>query len=371
MAINPSFNPIKTPDGLMVSVPANMSSTGKRQRRFFQDPKDAEKFAAGLRAKYRSGQRGGMIPFNLSMEAVEAERILSDYGIGVLDGAKQIASMMAILEPHGATLIEAVKDYAARLAADDQPESFRERWLRAMIEGEERWSKIYARDMSKIERFIGMEMMDRRCSTITPGMITSALREHGAKAQSTIQHRTRYVNAILHFKPRHRKDSTVHIMTPSQCAQMLRACESPAERRVVAVLLFAGIRPMAEDGEISRLDWQHFKKDGIHLPGTITKTGTDRIIPIMPRLARLLRGHPRSGSVVPPNWPRIYKRLRKAVDGIHGQQDVTRHTFASNFLAAYGEKSTKEAMGHTQGSQTLFRHYRAAITEAAGLKFFS
>lgn len=334
----------------MVSIPGNMTSGGERVRRFFKSEARAKKFSGEIRAQYHKGDRGSVIPLELAIMAQTATDLL---------------------EPHGVTIIDAVRDYIARLAADEQPESFRERWIRAMVEGEERWSKTYCRDMSKLDNLVGKELMETRCSSITPGMIVAALKANGSKAQSTIQHRTRYVNAILHFKPRHRRDTTVHIMTPSQCAQMFRACESPEERRAVALLLFAGIRPSAEDGEISRLDWEHFRKGGIHLPGTITKTGTDRIIPLTPRLSRLLHGHPRSGSVVPPNWRRVYKRLRSAVDGIHGQQDVTRHTFASNFLAAYGEKSTKEAMGHTQGSQTLFRHYRAAITEAAGLKFFS
>lgn len=50
--------------------------------------------------------------------------------------------------------------------------------------------------------------------------------------------------------------------------------------------------------------------------------------------------------------------------------DVTRHTFASHFLAWQGEASTKNAMGHTAGSSTLFRHYRRAVTEEAGKTYF-
>lgn len=32
--------------------------------------------------------------------------------------------------------------------------------------------------------------------------------------------------------------------------------------------------------------------------------------------------------------------------------------------------ATKAAMGHTQGSTTLFRHYRKAVTKADAVKFF-
>ncbi len=99
------------------------------------------------------------------------------------------------------------------------------------------------------------------------------------------------------------------------------------------------------------------------------KTGTDRHIPITPRLRRLIKDHPQDGPVIPANWRRVYKKLRRAA-GIRREQDITRHTFASNCLAAYGEHAAKQALGHTANSSTLFRHYRAAVTEAAGKKFF-
>lgn len=149
---------------------------------------------------------------------------------------------------------------------------------------------------------------------------------------------------------------------------MLRACESPEERRAVALLLFAGIRPDSEGGEIARLQWEDVGADQIYIAAEVAKTGTDRHIPITPRLARLLRGRDTTGPVVPANWKRVYQRIRKAA-GVTGQ-DVTRHTFASNYLAAYGIDSARQAMGHSQTSATILRHYRRAVTEAAGRKHF-
>jgi integrase len=135
--------------------------------------------------------------------------------------------------------------------------------------------------------------------------------------------------------------------------------------RVVALLLFAGIRPDAEAGEISRLQWEAVGETEIYVSPEVSKVG-DRHVPITPRLRRLLRGHPKSGSVVPAGWRRAWQRIRR-VSGISEMQDVCRHTFASNHLAAFGEDATKQAMGHTAGSSTLFRHYRRAITrESAG-----
>lgn len=332
----------------MVSVPANMSSTGKRVRRFFSNPTDAEKFAASLRKKYREGRRGGVIPHELAVMAGTAAELL---------------------EPHGVTILDAARSFIERLESSGSPETFSQRYDRALLENEEHWSDRYKLDMERLPRWVGKGFMARRLCDITPAIIEAALKSHGASAQSTLDSRTRYVSAVMNHKPRHRKKSEIDIMTPRQCGQMLRACESPEERRAVALLLFAGIRPSAEDGEISRLDWEAVGKTDVFVSKEVSKT-SDHHIPITPRLRRLLRGHPTEGPVVPANWRRVYKRLRSAVDGIAGKQDITRHTFASNFLAAFGEHEAKQAMGHTANSSTLFRHYRRAVREADGKKFF-
>jgi integrase len=83
----------------------------------------------------------------------------------------------------------------------------------------------------------------------------------------------------------------------------------------------------------------------------------------------LLKGHPASGPVAPAGWRRSWQRIRKEA-GIGHMQDVLRHTFASHYLAAYGEDAAKQALGHAAGSTTLFRHYRRAVTELQGKAFF-
>ena len=349
MSVTPKFTAVETPKGWMVSVPGNLSSTGRRVRKFFKLPTDAEKYAAGLRAKYREGRRGGVVPHELAIMAATAEEML---------------------EPHGVTILEAARAFVARISETGSAETFADRYGRMLVENEGRWSDRYKLDMDRLPRWVGQAFMKTRLCDITPGVIEAALRAHGAQAQSTLDTRARYVSAAVNYRTKHRKKARIEMMTARQCGQMLRACESPAERRAVALLLFAGVRPSAEDGEISRLDWGAVGESEIYMSREVSKVG-DRHVPVTPRLRRLLRGHPAEGPVVPANWRRVYKRLRAAVEGMAGKQDITRHTFASHYLAAYGEAATKQAIGHTAGSSTLFRHYRAAVTEAAGKRFFS
>jgi integrase len=333
----------------MVSTPATMTATGKRERKFFGDDKAAaEKFAAGLRAKWVKGVRGTVLDPATAIAAAEAVKILHPLGIGLVEAAR---------------LVE--QQFAARGVR----ESFRERWMRYQLAHEGHWSDSYARQIGKLDRKLSADFMDAQVQTLTPEVIRAAVIAGGAKSKSNIALIERMISAAMNERGKERRAERIEIMTAGQCGRMLRACEDADERRAVALLLFAGIRPSTEDGEISRLDWETFTAGEIYVPHQVSKTGTDRHIPITPRLARLLRGHPADGPVAPAGWKRKYDRLRKAA-GIQGRQDITRHTFASHFLAAFGVDPTKQAMGHTAGSDTLFRRYRRAVNEADGRSYF-
>ena len=248
-------------------------------------------------------------------------------------------------------------------------ELFGDRYLRTMTAMEDAWSNSYRLSMTAIPRWLPGEFMQRRCHGLDRVAIEAALRvvQPNLK-QSSLDMKSTRILAVINFRPRHRKASAIQILSVSQSARLLRVCESAAERRVVSLLLFAGIRPDAQNGEIGRLDWSSVS-DQIYIAAEISKTSSDRYIPISARLGRLLRGHPLSGPVCPPNWRRAWQRIRRDA-GISEMHDVLRHTFASNYLAAHGEEATKNAMGHTQGSVTLFRHYRRAIMQADGIRFF-
>ena len=349
MPPRPLLIPVSTSKGHMVSVPEILSDTGKRQRRYFRREKDAEEFAKRLRGMYHRGERGAVIPVNLAIEAKRAQELL---------------------EPLGMTLYEAAKAIVEQHEKAGGSETLTQRHARATAECETIWSDRYSREVGKIPTWAGKDLMATRCSMITPEIAAAAIRKNGAKAQSTVETRLRIVMAAVNYKTRHRKTTKINLLTVKQSAAMLRACETPEERRVAALLLFAGIRPSVDEGEITRLDWSAVGKSEIYISHEVAKTtNKDRHIPITPRLRRLLRDHPKEGTVIPARWAKIYQRIRKAA-GLTTEQDITRHTFASNFLAAYGEKATKDAMGHTAGSSTLFRHYRRAVTEKAGKKYF-
>jgi integrase len=288
MPKRPDFEPIETPDGWCVNVPASMSAKGRRERRFFADRKAAERFGGSMRRKFAEGHRGALLPADVAMQAAEAFRLLEPLGVSILDAAKQAAERV-------------------RLAATN--ETFGERYLRVMVEREGGWSTRYRADMAKVPRWVGREVMEARVADLTPAALKAALVANGAGAATTVKARMQRVLSVMAGKEaRQKRVREIEILTPKQAAAVLRACATPAERRAVALLLFAGIRPSAEDGEIVRLRWDAVGASEIYVSAEVAKTNTDRHIPITPRLARLLRGHPATGPVVPPRWKLAYQR---------------------------------------------------------------
>lgn len=349
MPKRPDFQPYPSGNRWMVSIPPSMTATGARVRKSFKTEGAAEKFAGKQRAAHNTGIRGSVISATLANEATEAQKILA---------------------PHGISLLEAAKMIDARIRAAGTSETFKERYDASVLANDERWSDRYKVDMEKLPKWVGKDFMNTQLAHIDDALSEKVLKANGAAAQSTLDARMRYVSSIRNYEPRHVRESDIAIMTEAEWSQFVDACQKDSERWAVGLLLWAGIRPQPEFGEISRLDWSAVGPKEIYISPAVSKTNSDRHIPIKPKLKRMLEGHPKEGPVAPPDWKRIYSRLRAAVPTIKGKQDILRHTFASHYLAAYGEKATKQAMGHTADSDTLFRHYRRAVTEKAGKAFF-
>ncbi len=350
MARHADFCPRWTKDGWVVSVPPVMTAAGRRLRRFFKEEKLALRFAKKLKAKYEAGLRGAVISNVQALDATEAMRVLEGSGISLVEAARMA---VAAMKTNGA---------AAAVV-------FRDRWREAMRMGEAHWSDRYERDMEKIPKWLGEAGMRMRCSELGPAAIDELLRANGAKSPLTLKMRRARVLAAMNPKVRGGQRRNTEILTLAEAEKVLAAAGTQEERWMVALVLWAGIRPDAEDGEISRLQWEDVGKREIYVSPEVSKTNTDRHVPISPRLKRLLVGHPAEGPVRMAGWKRRWTEIRRKA-GISKKQDVCRHTFASHLLAWKGEEATKQALGHTDDSNTLFRHYRRAVTKADGVAFF-
>lgn len=350
MARRPVLQAVLSDAGWMVSVPPDLSPDGKRHRKFFgQDKRKAEKFAVEIRTRYHKGERQTLLPPEVAMQAAEA---------------------MKLLEPMGMGLLEVVRAARDRWDAARSNETVRDRWLSFTVSQEERWRPRYASDMAKIPRWLPAEFMDRRLHEVSPELVRAALLSQGPLADSTVKMRMARVLSMLSARGGRRRAGKVVLLSREELVRLKwEARKEPEVRRTVGLLLFAGIRPGADDGEISRLQWEAVGEREIYIEHEVSKTGSDRHIPICRRLRWWIREHPAEGPVAPAWWKVKWQRLRRAA-GIGAGQDLTRHTFASHFLAVHGDQETKQAMGHTAGSDTLIRHYRRAVTKEQGRRYF-
>lgn len=348
MAKRPDFEPWESDRGWVVNVPASMSVAGKRVRKYFPTEPKALKFAASVRAAHNSGIRGSMISASLALQAAEAAMILDGSGI---------------------SLPEAARLAVAQLGGAESRETFGDRYWRAVAANDGIWSEKYQSQMDDLPKWVPESFFKRACGGIDRAAIEAACREVRASLkQSSVDMKASRILAILGFRPRHKRTSGISILSPGQVGKCLRVCETPEERRVVAVLFFAGIRPDAEFGEISRLQWDAFGEE-IYISRDVSKTPSDRHIPISGRLRRLIRGHPSEGLVMPTGWKKRWQRIRRD-SGISNLIDVSRHTYCSNLLAAVGMEATQAAMGHVPLSQTTRRHYARAVLKVAAVRYF-
>lgn len=130
------------------------------------------------------------------------------------------------------------------------------------------------------------------------------------------------------------------------------------------LMLYSGIRP----AEVCRLRAEDFCKQEkvVIIRPQKSKTGGGRVVPL--RGIRLLR---EQEWVIPANWQRKWRELRRAAGFTHWVPDVCRHTFAS-YHAAYFRNlpELQLEMGH-RDSSLLRTRYMSPIRRKEARKYWS
>ncbi len=133
----------------------------------------------------------------------------------------------------------------------------------------------------------------------------------------------------------------------------------------LAVAMFAGVRP----AEIARTPIKDLDLRGRTLVVAAKHSKTrqrrvielDRVAVMWLRLWRRLC--PKETRLLPVNFVRKWKSLRKDAALGDWPHDVLRHTFATFHLAQHGNAAALQAvLGHSEDEDTLWRHYRAVQT---------
>lgn len=175
------------------------------------------------------------------------------------------------------------------------------------------------------------------------------------------------------------KDSITQVdpLTPEEAEALMRRCEEidPEMAPAFALMLFAGVRPDFEDGEISRLRWEDIDwcKNIIAVRRKGQQEWERKVIKLSDQVAGWLARYRKTLGYV---QPRVNTRRRREeiLDGFREpgkRDDLTRKTFARFSLALYGQDATVAQMGHGGVSVLLRNYVTRATDEEAAKKFFS
>lgn len=348
----------------LVSLPPSVSSSGKRERHFFNTRQEAQTFCDATKIRIKNfGTKGSTI-----LPPSEQE---------------QAAHAIGALKPYGATLKEVIRDWVARQQAAQASIPF-ESAMDAFLESDKR-SDSYRRSIRQTRNRL-KSLHGKLLNAITPADLTKAMDEMpGSVKNFTI----RILGGLFNFgmkrghcadNPTKRLDMIrreaveIEVYSPAESAAILHAAEKSAPEIIpfLAVSFFTGIRR----SEALRLDWSaiDLHEKFLKLPAAITKTKQGRHVELSENCRAWLAPFAReSGPLVKctPNVLRTRERELRAIHKVRLIKHGPRHAFASYWLALQGDiNQLCRFTGHDDPS-TLFRHYAKAATKRDALKFWN
>jgi integrase len=362
----------------IVNIPPRLSETGKRQQRFFKTKLEAEGEVTRIKnRREKFGTSAKLLTPTDEQQAVTALKLLRERGI-TLQLSEVVGDYIQRWEERNAsrTLSDVWDDFIKKPRKKPLGRAYLNSMRFAKMRLEPLHGVLVADiNTTKIEACLSGLSTSYQEATLTR---VKAVLNHAIKKQwlritnpiddSSIVHPTRLGN--------------VEIYTPSQIKKLLETTISlyPELVPAVATMTFGGIRPDAEDGEITKLDWSHIILSGnekrISLPATITKTSKKRMVNIRPALSSWLGWHKATGGsttglVCPYRGTALRNRLRELFKQaqLPRIQDGLRHSFASYLVPIIGKEKTSLELGHSAGD-VLEKHYLDTVIKSEAQKFW-
>jgi integrase len=349
-----------------VNLPANISNSGKRERRFFNSKSEAQTFCRQQRIRLDNfGRNSGMLtPGQQEQAAMAFER----------------------LAPYNVTLNSVVVDFIARRQAIAQSITFEELFERFMGSRKSR-SEAYLRGLKyTLPRFPGLhgrivaeiqaQDIEAEMDEMTPAVRNAFLRNLRAVFNFGVKRGWLESNPVSKLDFEKIKNGEVIILSPVETEALMCATEKIDVDLLPyhAIALFAGVRPL----ELERLEWRHIDlvEGHIEITSAVSKTGRRRIIDIEPNLKAWLnryiaKGGDTTSKVTPTTNLRSNLREIRAAAGLtEWTQDIMRHSYASYWLAQHGDINRLTLqMGH-ENADMLWKHYHKASKRKDAAKYW-
>lgn len=318
-----------------VDIPAMNGK--KRARKFFENPSDAEIYAAKKRLEFAQTKDV------TTTDTASGDRL----GKGIRDYLNSKATKV------GPESLRLMRNHLAKLekrfpglAPDDVPPFAAHRWLETV-----------------------------KCSQRTRYGIFSDCRTF---YRWMLRYGFASTNPFDRMEPISSGESPKEILSVSEMKAVLKACDDrPGYIRAWVVLSgFAGLRTV----EVMRMDWScvNLEAGEIHVPRTASKKSKkgvrERYVAIVDALRRVIGDVPPSGKIIPVAKTTFHDQvanLRKAIHRKRWPHDCLRHSYASYYLAEHeSAEKTAHQLGHTS-SKMVHKHYAAAVKKAEAAKWWA
>jgi integrase len=350
----------------VVNLPPLLSSTAKRERRYFDSKKVAIEFCRQQRIRLENyGTASTTLPAGKIEEAQAAYEKLSGTGIGLLEAVEQAldwkrrSENSVTFKTMFLSFIDARKD--TRSSA----------YLTALRCTLPRFAPLHDRLVCEITA----SEIEKQLSGMTPSVRNAFLRYLRAAFNFGIRRGWCDENQVKRIEM-HSLKMRKEILTNAQVTALLKAvCDDDFQLLPYHMLcIFAGIRPK----EVERLTWSNINMEErfIEVPDEKSKTAIRRIVEMEPLLVRwfgyyIRKGGSTVGDVTPGSSLRKRLRaIRKAAGFERWPQDAPRRTFASCWLAVHSDVNRlNNLMGHTS-PEMLWRHYHKAVTQKQARDFW-
>lgn len=362
----------------LLSIPPKLSETGKRQRRFFTTKALAEGEAQAIKIrKANYGMAARLMSPSDEQQAAAAIRLLKDEGLKV-----QLAEVVGdYIERHRQRVASVTLDHCwnAYIQRPDHKSDAHKKNL-------ERTLKRFEDIKTKMVSEIRSSDIEKCLSGASASYRNAMLREVRAVLNYGMSGSRKWLasNPVSECEFIERKLGEVSIYAPKQIEDLLKATVAlhPELVPAVAIMAFGGVRPDHNDGEITRLDWNHIvlkdREKRIEMPHTITKTAKDRTIKARPTLVSWLEWHrAQKGSTQGLVCPFKGERLRVALREIFTKaavariQDGLRSSFASYLAKKEDLDTAEQELGHVGGRELMNRHYRRDVRLTVANKFWA
>jgi integrase len=334
-----------------------------RLRRTFASCEEAETFSRLKKIERTNrGAAGLALSDRLRGEAVEADRLLSPYGVSILQLAREYADRM-----ERSAKSETVGNAVPLFLAARKGDNLRPRYLGDLRDrlrrfndsfAERKLSDICATEIDNWLRDLSLAPLTRNTFRLRLSVFFEFARQRGWVS----------TNPMVDVPKAKVTGSPPGILSPEQVARLL---ESASEQTlpVFALGAFAGLR----SAEIGRLEWRHIKWDErlIEVPASSSKTASRRLVTMQPNLFAWLEPYrDQHGAICPPNHlGRMIEDKRNA--GIMSwPPNALRHSFASYHLATFkNAPALSLELGHIT-PQIVFAHYHEVVTPTEAEKFW-